>query len=86
MECLDDQSQRSHDSVPYANLAVTGQTYDLSAVVPAIQGLAFDSRENLWVWTGESLVPLRPRYDGYILDATTRTLYVTDAFDAVRYE
>jgi len=86
MECLDDQNQASHDSFPYPNLVLSGTTFDLADLVPEIKGVAFDSRENLWVWTGDSAVPLRPRYDGYVLDADNRTLYVTEAFDQIRYE
>jgi hypothetical protein len=85
MECLDEQSQVSHDSFPYLNLALTGSSFDLADLVPEIKGIAFDNRENLWVWTGDFAVPLRPRYDNYVLDAGARMLYVTGVFDQISY-
>ena len=86
MECLDSQDQMSSDCFPYPNLVVTGTVCDISRLVSTIKGLAFDSRERLWVWTGDYAVPVRPRYDCYVLDVPTRMLYVTSAFDAIRYE
>jgi hypothetical protein len=68
------------DAAPYGNFAFTPKAqFDLSSIVPAIQGLAFDERGRLWVWSGEFALPLRLHYDAYLLDASTQALYLTDS-------
>jgi hypothetical protein len=73
--------------VPYPNLATpAGNTYDLSSIVPAIQGIAYDVMGRLWVWTGTNAVAIKPRYDGYILDPNSLAIYLTDTYDSVSFE
>ena len=86
LECYDVSGNVTHDSFPYPNLALSTQAIDLSSIVPQIQGVAFDSRQQLWIWTGTFAFPLKPVYNGYILDAPNHMLYLTDSFDSVQYE
>ena len=85
LETMDHANQVTRDVFPYPNLSLAPlATFDLSDKVPNIQGLAFDSWERLWVWTGSFALPLVPRYGGYIFDAESRTLYLTDSYAEVR--
>lgn len=86
MECMAADGTLSADSFPYPNLAgPQGAAYDLSTLVPNIAGLAYDALEQLWIWDGAFLVPVVPFYDGYLLDAAARNLYVTQQYDSVSY-
>lgn len=87
IECLGEDKTVTADSFPYPNFATpVDHVYDLSALLPGIQGIAYDSLQQLWVWTGDYAVPLRPHYDGYLLEADSRILYLTDTYDSVQYE
>lgn len=84
LECVDDSDNLTGDSVPYANYLFTPlATLDLSSLVGQVQGVAYDSLGQLWVWTGSEAVPLALGYDQYILDAANRMLYVSDNYDTV---
>jgi hypothetical protein len=85
IECLDQNGALTYDSFPYPNLAFSPTVFDLSALVPDLQGVAYDSLQQLWLWTGTYLVPVVPRYDSYVIDTDTRSLYLTDAFDQIQY-
>jgi len=67
------------DGVPWPNLAFSPlATLDMSSLVSDIQGLAFDDRGRLWVWTGEQSVAVRFQYDAYIIDPDSQAIYMTD--------
>jgi hypothetical protein len=87
LECMGSGPTATADEVPYPNLATPiGNTYDLSSIVPAIQGIAYDVMGRLWVWTGSNAVAIKPRYDGYILDPNSLAIYLTDTYDSVSFE
>ena len=87
IECMGMDGVLTADNFPYPNFAApTGASFDLSGILPGIQGLAFDALEQLWAWTGDYLVPLKVRYDAYLLDAANRMLYLTDTYDTVQYQ
>ena len=87
LECRGSGPNPTADEVPYPNLATpAGNTYDLSSIVPAIQGIAYDVMGRLWVWTGTNAVAIKPRYDGYILDPNSLAIYLTDTYDSVSFE
>ena len=68
------------DAAPYANLALAPLAqFDLSAIVPSIEGLSFDDRGRLWVWSGTYAVALELHYNAYVLDAPTQAIYLTDS-------
>jgi hypothetical protein len=82
LECMGNGQTAIADEVPYPNLATPViNTYDLSSIVPAIQGIAYDVMGRLWVWTGSNA-----RYDGYILDPNSLAIYLTDTYDSVSFE
>jgi hypothetical protein len=73
------------DSYPYANLELTGQPaagIELPGFVLA--GIGFDYQQQLWGWTGDTLLPLALHYDAFVFDAGSRSLYLTDPVDEVR--
>ena len=87
LECIGNGQTAIADEVPYPNLATPViNTYDLSSIVPAIQGIAYDVMGRLWVWTGSNAVAIKPRYDGYILDPNSLAIYLTDTYDSVSFE
>ena len=87
LECMGNGQTATADEVPYPNLATPViNTYDLSSIVPAIQGIAYDVMGRLWVWTGCNAVAIKPRYDGYILDPNSLAIYLTDTYDSVSFE
>jgi hypothetical protein len=87
LECMGSGPNPTADEVPYPNLATpAGNTYDLSSIVPAIQGIAYDVMGRLWVWTGTNAVAIKPRYEGYILDPNSLAIYLTDTYDSVSFE
>jgi hypothetical protein len=87
LECMGNGQTAIADEVPYPNLATPViNTYDLSSIVPAIQGIAYDVMGRLWVWTGSNAVAIKPRYDGYILDPNSLAIYLTDTYDSVSFE
>ncbi len=84
LECIGAQGEITRDVFPFANADVAPlATLDLTGLIPEVQGVGFDSRQRLWAWTGSFLVPLKFRYDGYVWDADSRTVYLTDAYSKV---
>jgi hypothetical protein len=59
--------------------------FDLSSIAPEIKGLAFDYLQRLWIWTGDHLIPIKPSYNGFVIDFDNRTVYVTEFFEQVRF-
>ena len=85
VECGDVNNIVSADHFPYANLPLnTVKQLDISGIVPAVAGIAYDSRGRLWIWTGDFAVPVSFCYDAYVLDSCSMNLFLTDAFDGVR--
>lgn len=84
LQCMDTSGTVTEDNCPYFNPAVAVLAeIDLSGILPSVLGIARDSLERLWVWTGAYAVPLQLFYDAYVLDYDSRTVYLTDAFDKV---
>jgi hypothetical protein len=72
------------DGVPWPNLAFSPlATLDMSHLVSDIQGLAFDDRNRLWVWTGTQAVPVEFQYNAYMIDQNTQAIYLTDSADGL---
>jgi hypothetical protein len=86
LETADASGTITRDTAVYANLFFRPlASFDLTRLVPSIQGIAFDSRQRLWVWDGMQLTPLRIHYDAYTLDADSNQqfVYLTDDYDRV---
>jgi hypothetical protein len=60
------------------------KSFDLSADVAEIRGVFFDSRQRPWIWTGYECVPLVFHYDAYVIDPSSRSVYVTEPFVSVQ--
>jgi len=85
MEMMDQYNTISRDYFPWLNPSFTPlATLDLSPLVPAVKGIAFDSHQRLWVWTGSYAVPIKLHYDAYLLDSPTQTIYLTDFYPQVK--
>ena len=85
LECADVVGNTTADVQVYANLALAPLAQlDTSALAPQIAGLGFDARQRPWIWTGTELVPVKFRYDAFVYDAGTRSVYTTDKYDTVR--
>ena len=68
------------DRVPWINQQLIPlASFDLSSLVTEIKGIAFDDRGGLWIWDGAEAIALRLEYDAYVLDADTRSIYLTDS-------
>ena len=79
LQCVGDGNVALADATPYANLALAPKAqFDLSGIVSSIEGLSFDDRGRLWVWTGTSVVALAFQHNAYTLDASTQAIYLTD--------
>lgn len=85
LEMMDQSNTITRDYMPYLNASFNPlATLDLSTVVPTVQGIAFDSHQRLWVWTGSVAVPLLIHYEAYVFDPTTRTIYLTDPHNQIK--
>lgn len=85
IECSDQAGHRTYDRAPYLHAALNPiASFDVSSVVPELAAAIFDSRERLWLWTGDLLVPAVFSYDAYVYDEAGRALYLTDSYDEVR--
>lgn len=79
LQCAGANNVLTSDVVPYPNLALAPKiTFDLSSIVPSIEGMSFDDRGRLWIWSGNFIIPLSFHYDAYLLDPTTQSIYLTD--------
>lgn len=84
LETLGTYNAKTTDTFPFGNFtAQVKTTISLAAVVPSIQGIAFDSYDKLWAWTGQFAIPLKISYDAYVWDPSTRTIYATDDYSSV---
>jgi hypothetical protein len=85
LEMVDSSGNSTKDIVPYANFNFTPiATFDLSSSVPAIKGIGFDHKQQLWIWTGQYLVPMSLTVDGYLFDSSSSSLYFTQQYQAVQ--
>lgn len=85
LEMQDINGTTYFDVVPWRNFELSPlKTIDMSSLVDGIQGLAFDSYGQLWVWNGSYAIPLKLHYDGYVFDADTSTIFVTEPFDSLQ--
>lgn len=85
LELRDQQESVTRDVFPYPNLALTPVAdLELSEIVPEAKGVAFDHRQQPWIWTGSVLVPIRLHSDAYLFDGEHRTIYLTDPYPVVR--
>jgi hypothetical protein len=74
----------TEDIVVYHNPTLNSLwSADLSSLVPEIYALVFDRYQRLWIWTGESMIPLRFSYDSFVFDQDTRSVYLTNRYDQV---
>lgn len=84
LECQDNNGVVTHDSVPFESQAFSPEvSIDITTMFDDVAGMAFDSYGTLWVWTGSFALPIKIRYNGYVIDAPNKTIYVTDAFDTL---
>ncbi len=75
----------TYDVVPYKNAVFTPlQIIDLSTTIDAIVGIAFDSYGQLWIWNGTFAFPIQIHYDGYVFDADSQKIFVTEPFDSLQ--
>lgn len=85
LEMQDTNGATTYDVVPYRNAAFTPlKTIDMSSLVDNIVGLAFDSYGQLWAWNGSFAIPIKVHYDGYVFDADSKTIFVTEQFDSLQ--
>lgn len=74
----------TQDVAVYENPVISALwTTDLSALVPEIYALVFDRYQRLWIWTGESMIPLRFVYDNFVFDPGTKSVYLTNRYTQV---
>lgn len=84
LECQDNNGVVTSDSVPFQSQAFTPLVVvDISAIFDNIAGIAFDSYGKLWVWTGSFAIPVKIVYNGYVVDASNKVIYVTEPFDTL---
>lgn len=85
LETIDQSGHLSADKAPYLHAALAPLvSFDLTGVAPQLAAAWFDSRERLWLWTGDLLIPAVFRYDSYVFDADSQSVYLTDSYDEVR--
>lgn len=85
LEMQDGNGITTFDVVPYRNASLVPlKTIDISGLVDSIVGLCFDSYGQLWVWDGNFAIPIKIHYDGYVFDADTKTIFVTEQFDSLQ--
>jgi hypothetical protein len=72
------------DAMPWPSLAFNPlATLDVSGLVSDIQGLAFDDRNRLWIWTGTQAIPVNFQYNAYLIDQNSQSIYLTDSATAL---
>lgn len=85
LEMQDSSGITTFDVVPYKNASFTSlKSIDLSAFIDIIKSIAYDSYGTLWVWNGAFAIPLDIHYDGYVFDADSKTIFVTEPFDSLQ--
>lgn len=84
LQMQDMNGNTTFDIVPFRNGALNPlATVDMS-MIDNIEGIAYDSYGQLWIWNGYFAFPLDIHYDGYIYDPTNTTIYVTEPFDSLQ--
>lgn len=86
LESADAESYVTREAVPYRNSFFQPiREFDLSNLVPEVRAVAFDSRQRLWVWDSDQMIPLKIHYDAYLLDRATnqQLVYLTDTYEKV---
>ena len=85
LECQDNNGVLTSDIYPFRNFQFTPlATIGTTTLIDSIRGIAFDSYGQLWVWNGLFALPLTLAHDGYVLDASTSTIYVTEPFSSLQ--
>lgn len=75
----------TYDAVPYRNGIFSPlKSLDVSSLINEIRGIAFDSYNQLWLWNGSFAIPVKIHYDGYIFDADSKSIFVTDVYDSLQ--
>lgn len=88
LECMDGSGNKTFDICPYLNpnlRTISQSLADISGLVNNAVGLAYDFLNQLWIWDGAFAIPLKPYYNGYVLDVASRTIFLTDVWDSVEY-
>lgn len=84
LECQDAGGNLTIDVVPYQSQTFSPLvTIDLSTMFDNIAGMAFDSYNRLWIWTGSFAIPIKLLYDGYVFDPSGKIIYTTDLYDTL---
>jgi hypothetical protein len=91
LQCKDIKGNVTTDVFPYVINSFSGpglalSTSSLAGIGNYAIGVSYDIFDNLWIWDGNVAIPLKPYYNGYILDTDNATLYLTDKWDSVNYE
>jgi hypothetical protein len=85
LQCQDNNGVLTYDVVPFRNAALYPlSTISTSTLVDQIQGIGFDSYGQLWLWNGSFAIPIIIAHDGYVLDATSSTIYVTEPYSSLQ--
>jgi hypothetical protein len=84
LQCIDITGNMTSDSFPYPNLGLNVlSALNLTTILPQAQGVARDSLQQLWIWTGEYAIPVQLHYDAYLYDSDSQSIFLTDPFDQV---
>ena len=85
LQCQDINGVITEDIFPYLNPQLTPlQTIDMHSQIDNIVGMGFDSYGQLWLWNGSFAYTLNIHYDGYIVDPTSNSIFVTEAYDSLQ--
>jgi hypothetical protein len=83
LETKDSSNVITYDAVPFAHLGFLPEaTIPLTHIAHA-RGIAYDYRQRLWIWDGLFLHPYRLRYDAFVFDSASQSLYLTESYDEV---
>lgn len=84
LECQDTSGVVTIDLVPYQNQAFAPlAVLDLSKIIDNVQGIAFDSYNRLWIWTGSFAIPIKIHYDAYVFDSFGKIIYTTESHESL---
>lgn len=85
LECQDTNGVITSDILPFRNAILESlSTIDMTSSIDVIHGLAFDSYGKLWIWNGLYAIPLTLSHDGYVFDADTSTIYITEPVSSLQ--
>jgi hypothetical protein len=72
-----------YDAAPFLNGSLdSSAVFELN--LPDARGIGYDYAQRLWVWDGYFLQPFILRYEAYVFDPPTRSLYLTNTFDTLQ--